>query len=64
MFKLNLKKTIKKSIKAIYSEQLDKKLILEAKQLGIKNNKFKKLIIYQRLNFKVFSQWGEDGIID
>ena len=35
MFKFNLKNN-KKSIKAIYSEQLDKKLILEAKQLALR----------------------------
>tara|TARA_Y100000591_G_scaffold331000_1_gene363556 strand:- start:412 stop:1344 length:933 start_codon:yes stop_codon:yes gene_type:complete len=64
MFKLNFKKTIKKSIKAIYSEQLDKKIILEAKQLGIKNNKFKKIDNLSNIEFQVFSQWGEDGIID
>ena len=39
MFNLNLKYKIKKTIKSIYSDEFDKKIILEAKRLGLKNNK-------------------------
>ncbi len=64
MFNLNLKYKIKKTIKSIYSDEFDKKIILEAKRLGLKNNKLSKISDLSKVEFRVFSQWGEDGIID
>ena len=64
MFYFNLKKKIKKKIQDLYSNQFDKKLIVEAKRLGRINNKLNFIENLSEVEFQVFSQWGEDGIID
>ena len=58
------KKLLSILIKKIFSEEIKKKLILKAKNLSIKNQKKKKIKNLSEIEFQVFSQWGEDGIID
>ena len=64
MFNLNFKKLIKKSLASLHDEKIDKKLILEAKSLSLKNNKMNRIENLSKVEFQVFSQWGEDGIIE
>ena len=64
MFNLNLKKFIKKAVVSLHSEKINKKLVLEAKKLALKNNEINKIDDLSKVEFQVFSQWGEDGIID
>ena len=58
------KKQLSLLIKKIFSEEIEKELILKAKNLSIKNQKKKKIKNLSEIEFQVFSQWGEDGIID
>ena len=58
------KKFLINLIKKIFSEEVEKELILKAKILSIKNKKKKKIKNLSEIEFQVFSQWGEDGIID
>ena len=58
------KKHVSLLIKKIFSEEIEKELILKAKNLSIKNQKKKKIKNLSEIEFQVFSQWGEDGIID
>ena len=58
------KKYLSLLIKKIFSEEIEKELILKAKNLSIKNQKKKKIKNLSEIEFQVFSQWGEDGIID
>tara|TARA_B110000971_G_scaffold218089_1_gene256205 strand:- start:1131 stop:2054 length:924 start_codon:yes stop_codon:yes gene_type:complete len=58
------KKLLSLLIKKIFSEEIEKELILKAKNLSIKNQKKKKIKNLSEIEFQVFSQWGEDGIID
>ena len=58
------KKHLSLLIKKIFSEEIEKELILKAKNLSIKNQKKKKIKNLSEIEFQVFSQWGEDGIID
>ena len=51
-------------IKRTFSEEMDKKLLLEAKRISLLNKKNKKIKDLSDIEFKVYSQWGEDGIID
>lgn len=59
-----LKKKIKFIIKSVFHNEIEKDLILKAKILSIKNKKKNKIKDLSEVEFKVFSQWGEDGIID
>jgi len=59
-----LKKYISQIIKKVFSEEVEKELILNAKKLSIKNLQKKKIKNLSEIEFQVFSQWGEDGIID
>ena len=43
---------------------MEKKLILEGKKISSQNKKIKKINNLSEIEFKVCSQWGEDGIID
>ena len=58
------KKFLASLIKRIFSEEMDKKLLLEAKRISLLNKKNKKIKDLSDIEFKVYSQWGEDGIID
>ena len=58
------KKHVSLLIKKIFSEEIEKELILKAKNLSIKNQQKKKIRNLSEIEFQVFSQWGEDGIID
>ena len=51
-------------IKRIFDEEIQKELILKAKLLSVKNRYFKKIKDLSDIEFQVYSQWGEDGIID
>ena len=57
-------KFIKEVIKKLFQDYFEKKIILEAKQLSIKNSKKKIIKNLSDVEFQVYSQWGEDGIID
>jgi hypothetical protein len=58
------KKFLTSLIKKIFSEEIDKKIILEAKRISLINKKKKIIKDFSEIEFKVYSQWGEDGIID
>ena len=58
------KKYLSNIIKKVFSEEIEKELILKAKNLSKKNKQIKKLKNLSEVEFRVFSQWGEDGIID
>ena len=51
-------------IRRIFQDYFDKKLILNAKKLSEINSKKKKISNLSEVEFQVFSQWGEDGIIN
>ena len=59
-----LKKYLSFVIKRIFDEEIQKELILKAKILSVKNRYFKKIKDLSDIEFQVYSQWGEDGIID
>ncbi len=59
-----LKKYLSFVIKRIFDEEIQKELILKAKLLSVKNRYFKKIKDLSDIEFQVYSQWGEDGIID
>ena len=59
-----LKKYLSFIIKKIFDEEIQKKLILKAKLLSLKNRHIKKIKNLSIVEFQVYSQWGEDGIID
>ena len=59
-----LKKYLSFVIKRIFDEEIQKELILKAKLLSVKNRYFKKIKDLSDVEFQVYSQWGEDGIID
>ena len=64
MFIKKIKKIITRIIKKIFIEEFEKNLILKGKLLSSKNKKIKKIKDLSDVEFRIFSQWGEDGIID
>ena len=48
----------------MFLEEYEKKIFLEGKKLSILNLKKSKINDLSEIEYKVFSQWGEDGIID
>ena len=50
--------------KNIFFEEIHKELTLKAKRLSIKNKHLSKIKNLSEVEFQVYSQWGEDGIID
>ena len=59
-----LKKYLSFILKRIFNEEIQKELILNAKVLSLKNKNLKKIKDLSEVEFQVYSQWGEDGIID
>ncbi len=59
-----IKKFFVSIIRKIFHDHFEKKLIINAKKLSLMNLKKKKIKDLSEIEFKVFSQWGEDGIID
>ena len=59
-----IKKFFASVLKRIFFEEIDKKLLLEGKKISLLNKKIKKIENLSDVEFKVYSQWGEDGIID
>ena len=59
-----LKKYLSFVIKRVFDEEIQKELILKAKLLSVKNRYLKKIKDLSDVEFQVYSQWGEDGIID
>ena len=59
-----LKKYLSFIFKKVFDEEVQKELILKAKLLSIKNKNLKKIKNLSDVEFQVYSQWGEDGIID
>ena len=59
-----LKKNLSSIFKKVFDEEVQKELILKAKLLSIKNKNLKKIKNLSDVEFQVYSQWGEDGIID
>ncbi len=50
--------------KNIFFEEIHKELTLKAKRLSIRNKNLNKIENLSEVEFQVYSQWGEDGIID
>ena len=48
----------------VFNEEIQKELILKAKLLSNQNLKLKRIKDLSDVEFQVYSQWGEDGIID
>lgn len=59
-----LKKYLSFILKRIFNEEIQKELILKAKVAALKNRNIKKIKNLSEVEFQVYSQWGEDGIID
>ena len=59
-----LKKIISPLINYFFAEEIQKKLFLKAKLLSLKNKNLKKINDLSEVEFQVYSQWGDDGIID
>ena len=58
------KKFITKLLTFFFYEHVEKNLINSGKILSIKHLKFKKINDISNVEFRIFSLWGEDGIID
>ena len=48
----------------IFEEKIHKELTIKAKILSLKNKSLKSIKDLSQVEFQVYSQWGEDGIID
>jgi len=59
-----LKKYLSFLVRHIFDEEIQKELSLKAKVLSLKNKNLKKIKDLSAVEFQVYSQWGEDGIID
>ena len=59
-----LKKYLSFLVRRIFDEEIQKELTLKAKVLSLKNKNLKKIKDLSEVEFQVYSQWGEDGIID
>lgn len=64
MIKKILKKVFSEKIRNMFTEEYEKKLFLEGQKLSIFNSKKKIINDFSEVEYRVFSQWGEDGIID
>ena len=63
MIKL-VKQKVKTIIRKVFANEIEKDLILKAKIISLKNKKKNRIKDLSDVEFSVFSQWGEDGIID
>lgn len=59
-----LKKYFSSILSRVFNEEMQKELILKAKLLSNQNLKLKRIKDLSEVEFQVYSQWGEDGIID
>ena len=59
-----LKKYFSSILNRVFNEEMQKELILKAKLLSNQNLKLKRIKDLSEVEFQVYSQWGEDGIID
>ena len=59
-----IKKYLSSVLKRIFDEEVQKELVLKGKSFSLKNRNIKKIKDLSDVEFQVFSQWGEDGIID
>ena len=59
-----LKKYLSFIFRRIFNEEIQKELMIKAKLLSHKNLRLKKIKNLSEVEFQVYSQWGEDGIID
>ena len=59
-----IKKYLSFILRRLFNEEIQKELILNAKVLSLKNKNLKKIKDLSEVEFQVYSQWGEDGIID
>ena len=59
-----LKKNLSFIFRKVFNEEIQKELVIKAKLLSIKNRNLKKIKDLSEVEFQVYSQWGEDGIID
>ena len=59
-----LKKYLSFILKRVFDDEIQKELIIKAKILSLKNKYLKKIKDLSEVEFQVYSQWGEDGIID
>ena len=59
-----LKKYFSSILNRVFNEEIQKELILKAKLLSNQNLKLKRIKDLSEVEFQVYSQWGEDGIID
>lgn len=64
MIKKILKKVLSEKIKDMFTEEYEKKLFLEGQKLSISNSKKNIINDFSEIEYRVYSQWGEDGIID
>ena len=48
----------------MFTEEYEKKLFLEGQKLSISNSKKNIINDFSEIEYRVYSQWGEDGIID
>lgn len=63
MIKL-VKQKVKAIVRKVFANEIEKDLILKAKIISSKNKKKNRIKDLSDVEFSVFSQWGEDGIID
>ena len=59
-----LKKNLSFILRKVFNDEVQKELVIKAKLLSLKNKNLKKIKDLSEVEFQVYSQWGEDGIID
>ena len=59
-----LKKNLSFILRKVFNDEIQKELVIKAKLLSLKNKNLKKIKDLSEVEFQVYSQWGEDGIID
>tara|TARA_B100002052_G_scaffold277393_1_gene282844 strand:+ start:27 stop:947 length:921 start_codon:yes stop_codon:yes gene_type:complete len=59
-----LKRYLSSILNRVFNEEIQKELILKAKLISNQNLKLRRIKDLSEVEFQVYSQWGEDGIID
>ena len=59
-----LKKNLSFILRKVFNDEVQKELVIKAKLLSLRNKNLKKIKDLSEVEFQVYSQWGEDGIID